>query len=335
MKLVFDINGGDNREDIIMGALDASKEFDAEIILVGDMDFAKDVLSNTVYDEDKVEIIDAKETIENNEDPAFAIRRKKDSSLVVALKLIKENKDYALISAGSTGALLAGGLFIVGRIKGIKRGVLPVYVPGIESSTVLIDSGANTDTTPELLLQFANLGKVFLETQFKINNPKIGLLNIGAEEGKGNNLTKKTYELLKDSSLNFAGNVESRDILTTDCDLVVCDGFAGNILLKGIEGTVNLLAKIMFKEIQKSNIGEDDKLELIKGVKSNISGLNSDEVGGTILLGIDGNIIKAHGSSNRLAIKNAAKYAIEINNNEVVKKIKEKMGDEDKWKKIF
>lgn len=335
MKLIFDINGGDNREDIIMGALDASKEFDTEIILVGDENYANEVLSNTEYNKEKVKIIDAKETIENDEDPAFAIRRKKDSSMVVALKLIKENKDYALISAGSTGALLAGGLFIVGRIKGIKRGVLPVYVPGIKSSTVLIDSGANTDTTPELLLQFANLGKVFLETQYKIDNPKIGLLNIGAEEGKGNNLTKETYKLLKNSDLNFTGNVESRDIMTIDCDLVVCDGFAGNILLKGIEGTVNLLAKMFFNELQKSNVAEDEKLKLLKNIKSNLSGLNADEVGGTILLGIDGNIVKAHGSSNRIAIKNAAKYAIEINKNQVVKNIKEKMGDEDKWKKIF
>lgn len=329
MKLIFDINGGDNREEIILGALEASKEFNTDIILVGDEDFAKSVLEKNEYDRDRVEIVDAKENIENSEDPAFAIRRKKDSSIVVALKLLKDNKDYAFISAGSTGALLAGGLFIVGRIKGVKRGVLPVYIPGLKSKTMVIDSGANMDTSPELLLQFANLGKIFLETQYKIENPRIGLLNIGLEEGKGNSLAKETYKLLKESDLNFCGNVESRDISNNDCDLVVCDGFAGNILLKGIEGTANFITKMLFNEVNKSDLDENVKHELFALMKSKLSQLDSNEVGGTLLLGIDGNIVKAHGSSNSVAIKNAAKYAIEINKNNVIDKIKERMGDEN------
>ncbi|MET3616398.1 glycerol-3-phosphate acyltransferase PlsX [Peptoniphilus olsenii] len=328
MKLIFDINGGDNREEIIKGALDASNEFNTDIILVGEKNYAEEILSRLDYNENKIQIIDAPDNIENNEDPAFAIRKKKNSSIVVALNLLKENKDCAFISAGSTGALLAGGLFIVGRIKGIKRGVLPVLLPGVNSKTMLIDSGANMDTDPELLMQFAELGKIFLESHYQINDPKIGLLNVGSEEGKGNNLAKETYKLLKESKLNFYGNIEARDITDNECDLVICDGFDGNILLKSIEGIVGFLVNIIFSEVEKSKFDDDLKLKLINMIKLQLKNLDSEEVGGTILLGIDGNIIKAHGSSNSLAIKNAAKYALDVGKNDVINKIKLRIGDE-------
>lgn len=325
MKLIFDINGGDNKSEIIKGAIEASKEFDTDIILVGREDFIKENLQKLDYNKDKVEIVDAKENIENNEDPAFALRRKKDSSIVIAMTLLKEKKGDALISAGSTGALLAGGLFIVGRIKGIKRAVLPTTIPGMKSNTMVIDSGANMDTSPELLLEFATLGEVFLKEYYKIDSPKVGLLNVGSEEGKGNSLYKETYKVLKDSNINFVGNIEARDIINNDVDLLVCDGFDGNILLKSIEGVVDFAVKNVFHSLEKSDLDDESKALFSKFLMTKFKNLDAKEVGGTILLGIDGNIIKAHGNSDERAIKNAAKYAISIVESNVVKKIKDKV----------
>ena len=325
MKLIFDINGGDNKSEIIKGAIEASNEFDTDIILVGREDFIKENLQELDYNKDKVEIVDAKENIENNEDPAFALRRKKDSSIVIAMTLLKEKKGDALISAGSTGALLAGGLFIVGRIKGIKRAVLPTSIPGLKSNTMVIDSGANMDTSPELLLEFATLGEVFLKEYYKIDSPKVGLLNVGSEEGKGNSLYKETYKVLKDSNINFVGNIEARDIMNNDVDLLVCDGFDGNILLKSIEGVVDFAVKNVFHSLEKSDLDDESKALFSKFLMAKFKNLDAKEVGGTILLGIDGNIIKAHGNSDERAIKNAAKYAISIVESNVVKKIKDKV----------
>lgn len=333
MKLIFDINGGDNKSEIIKGAIEASNEFDTDIILVGREDFIRENLEGLDYNKDKVEIVDAKDNIENNEDPAFALRRKKNSSIVVAMTLLKEKKAEAIISAGSTGALLAGGLFIVGRIKGIKRAVLPTLIPGNKSNTLVIDSGANMDTNPDLLLQFAMLGDVFLKEYYKIESPRISLLNVGTEEGKGNSLYKETYNKLKDSSINFVGNLEARDIMNNDVDLVVCDGFDGNILLKSIEGVVNFAVKNVFHIIEKSDFDPDRKNKFTKLLMTKFKALDAKEVGGTILLGIDGNIIKAHGNSDSRAIKNAAKYAINIVKSNIVNKIKNKV--EEKWKKEF
>ena len=325
MKLIFDINGGDNKSEIIKGAIEASNEFDTDIILVGREDFIKENLQKLDYNKDKVEIVDAKENIENNEDPAFALRRKKDSSIVIAMTLLKEKKGDALISAGSTGALLAGGLFIVGRIKGIKRAVLPTTIPGMKSNTMVIDSGANMDTSPELLLEFATLGEVFLKEYYKIDSPKVGLLNVGSEEGKGNSLYKETYKVLKDSNINFVGNIEARDIMNNDVDLLVCDGFDGNILLKSIEGVVDFAVKNVFHSLEKSDLDDESKALFSKFLMTKFKNLDAKEVGGTILLGINGNIIKAHGNSDERAIKNAAKYAISIVESNVVKKIKDKV----------
>lgn len=325
MKLIFDINGGDNKSEIIKGAIDVSNEFNTDIILVGREDFIRENLQELDYNIDKVEIIDAKENIENNEDPAFALRKKKDSSILKAMTLLKEKKADALISAGSTGALLAGGLFIVGRIKGIKRAVLPTVIPGMKSNTMVIDSGANMDTSPELLCQFATIGEIFLREYYKIENPKIGLLNVGSEEGKGNSLYKETYKILKDSYVNFVGNIEAREIMNNDVDLVVCDGFDGNILLKSIEGVVDFAVKNVFHSIEKSELDDNSKRVFSKFLMDKFKNLDAKEVGGTILLGIDGNIIKAHGNSDSRAIKNAAKYAIDIVESNVVKKIKDKV----------
>lgn len=325
MKLIFDINGGDNKAEIIKGAIDASKEFDKEVILVGREDFIKENLEELDYNKEKIEIINASENIENNEEPVLALRKKKDSSIVKAMTLLKEKKADALISAGSTGALLGGGIFLVGRIKGIKRGVLPTLIPGLKSNTLVIDSGANMDTSPELLEEFAVLGDIFLREYYKIQSPRIGLLNVGAEEGKGNKLYKEAYQKLKESDLNFVGNIEARDIMDNDVDLLVCDGFDGNVLLKSIEGVVDFATKSVFHGIARSDLDDKSKKAFTEFLMNKFKNLDAKEVGGTILLGIDGNIIKAHGNSDAKAIKNAAKYAIDIVESNIVEKIKEKV----------
>lgn len=325
MKLIFDINGGDNKAEIIKGAIEASNEFDKEVILVGREDFIKEKLEELDYDKERIEIINASENIENNEEPVLALRKKKDSSIVKAMTLLKGKKADALISAGSTGALLGGGIFLVGRINGIKRGVLPTLIPGLKSNTLVIDSGANMDTSPELLEEFAVLGDVFLREYYKIENPKIGLLNVGAEEGKGNKLYKEAYQKLKESDLNFVGNIEARDIMDNDVDLFVCDGFDGNVLLKSIEGVVDFATKSVFHGIARSDLDDKSKKAFTDFLMNKFKNLDAKEVGGTILLGIDGNIIKAHGNSDAKAIKNAAKYAIDIVESNIVEKIKEKV----------
>lgn len=325
MKLIFDINGGDNKAEIIKGAIEASKEFDKEVILVGREDFIKENLKELDYDKEKIEIINASENIENNEEPVLALRKKKDSSIVKAMTILKEKKADALISAGSTGALLGGGIFLVGRINGIKRGVLPTLIPGLKSNTLVIDSGANMDTSPELLEEFAVLGDIFLREYYKIESPRIGLLNVGAEEGKGNKLYKEAYQKLKESDLNFVGNIEARDIMDNDVDLLVCDGFDGNILLKSIEGVVDFATKSVFHGIATSDLDDKSKKAFTDFLMNKFKNLDAKEVGGTILLGIDGNIIKAHGNSDSKAIKNAAKYAIDIVESNIVEKIKEKV----------
>ena len=325
MKLIFDINGGDNKAEIIKGAIDASKEFDKEVILVGREDFIKENLEELDYNKEKIEIINASENIENNEEPVLALRKKKDSSIVKAMTLLKEKKADAIISAGSTGALLGGGIFLVGRIKGIKRGVLPTLIPGLKSNTLVIDSGANMDTSPELLEEFAVLGDIFLREYYKIESPRIGLLNVGAEEGKGNKLYKEAYQKLKESDLNFVGNIEARDIMDNDVDLLVCDGFDGNVLLKSIEGVIDFATKSVFHGIARSDLDDKSKKAFTEFLMNKFKNLDAKEVGGTILLGIDGNIIKAHGNSDAKAIKNAAKYAIDIVESNIVEKIKEKV----------
>ena len=322
MKVIFDANGGDNPKEIIKGAVDASNEFNIDIIFVGEENFINDCLNDLDYDKDKISIVGASQKIENDEDPAFALRKKKDASIVVALNLLKESKADAVISAGSTGALLAGGLFLVGRIKGVKRAVLPTSIPGLKKSTMIIDSGANMDTDSILLKQFAQMGSVYLKEYYNIDNPKIALLNVGSEKGKGNSLAKETYELLENSNLNFIGNVEAREITNTEADLVLCDGFVGNVLLKGIEGIAEFILKSLFYTL-KTGHGSDNEKQFMSNILGNFSKkLDAKEVGGTILLGLEKPIIKAHGNSDAKAIKNACAYAIDIYNKELINKIK-------------
>lgn len=324
MKILFDASGGDNAPlAIIQGALDAREEFKIDATLIGDEENIKKVALDNNINLD-FDIIDAKEVIENTDDPAKSIRRKKDSSIVKGLNLLKENEYDAFISCGSTGALLAGGIFIVGRIENVKRAVLPTFLPAKDGKVLLIDSGANMDCDEELLLQFAKLGSSYLESLGN-ENPRVGLLNVGSEEGKGNAVTKKAYQLLKESDLNFVGNIEARDITSGNCDLVVCDGFDGNVILKNTEG----IAMFLLKAIQKSGLEIGiDQVQLKQLLGNTMKSLDYKEVGGVSLLGLKNIIIKAHGSSDAKAIKNAVKSAIFTKEHKTIEIISDKFKEE-------
>lgn len=324
MKILFDASGGDNAPlAIIQGAIDAKEELKIDATLIGDEENIKKVALDNNIDLD-FDIIDAKEVIENTDDPAKSIRRKKDSSIVKGLNLLKENEYDAFISCGSTGALLAGGIFIVGRIENVKRAVLPTFLPAKNGKVLLIDSGANMDCDEELLLQFAKLGSSYLESLGN-ENPRVGLLNVGSEEGKGNAVTKKAYQLIKESDLNFVGNIEARDITSGNCDLIVCDGFDGNVILKNTEG----IAMFLLKTIQKTGLEIGiDQIQLKQLLGNTMKNLDYKEVGGVSLLGLKNIIIKAHGSSDAKAIKNAVKSAIFTKEHKTIEIISDKFKEE-------
>jgi glycerol-3-phosphate acyltransferase PlsX len=312
MKIIIDAMGGDNApQEIVKGAVQAIKEFNkVEIILVGDEDKIQDVLKNEDYNADKFQIIHTTEVISNNESPTLAIRRKKDSSMVVGMKLLKEGKGDAFISAGSTGAILAGGLFIVGRIKGIDRPALSPILPGKNGPFMLIDAGANAECKVNNILQFGIMGQTYIEKVLKKKNPSVALVNIGSEEEKGTEFTKECFKVLKDSSLNFVGNIEGREIPEGNVDVVVCDGFTGNIILKVFEGVAGTILDVLKEEIMSSTRTKLGGLLLKPVFKKFKKKFDYTEYGGAILLGVNGPVIKAHGSSNAKAIKNAIKQAV-------------------------
>ncbi|MCI9975313.1 phosphate acyltransferase PlsX [Clostridioides difficile] len=323
MKIVIDGMGGDNApKSNVEGAVNAIKEYNVDLIITGDKDLLEKEFSNYEFDRNKLEIVHTTEIIENEDKPVKAIRSKKDSSMVVALNLIKEGKADAIISAGNTGALLAGGLFVVGRIKGIDRPCLCSAIPNVKRGMTLIaDCGANADCKPKNLVEFAAMSNIYARKVLGLENPKVALANVGLEEGKGNDLVKRSYEEVKKLDLNFIGNVEAREVITAYTDIIICDGFTGNILLKSAEGvalSVMSLIKETFMASTKSKIGAlliKDDLRKLK------SFIDYSEYGGAPLLGLNGGVIKAHGSSDAKAIKNAINQGIKFAKGKVVEDI--------------
>lgn len=329
MNIFLDVMGGDHApEEIIKGAIDAIKEYDCSLVLVGQKEVIASELKQYQYPTEKIEIIHAETVIENTEDPAMAIRKKNDSSLVVALEEMKKRDQSVLISAGSTGALLSGGLLKLGRIKGIRRPALASMLPKENGVSLLIDTGANADCKPEYLVQFAQLGTIYFENVLGKKNPSVGLINIGTEAKKGNSLVKAAYELLEASSLNFIGNVEARDVLESQADILVCDGFTGNIVLKLTEGVASFLLNGVKKAVVSSTTGKIGGLLIKSNLKSFVKQFDYAEYGGAPFLGVQGGIIKAHGSSNAYAIKNAIKQSISFLENDVLRKISENTSEE-------
>lgn len=321
MKLAIDAMGGDHApKEIVLGAMDAVAQIDQlEITLFGDENQIKPHLTSTA----NIEIIHTDEVITGEDEPVRAVRRKKNSSLVLMAKEVKEQRADACISAGNTGALMSAGLFVVGRIPGIDRPALSPTLPTVDGSGVLmLDVGANVDAKADHLLQYAIMGSVYAEKVRNIKKPSVGLLNVGTEEGKGNDLTKKAYEQLEEAPIHFIGNVEGRDILDGAADVVVTDGFSGNIALKTIEGTAGSIFTILkgalmssFKTKMAAGMLKND----LKGLKNR---LDYSEYGGAGLFGLAAPVIKAHGSSNRRAIFNAIKQASYMVENDVTNTIK-------------
>lgn len=323
MIIAVDGMGGDHSPNVVVeGCVKATKEMDIKILITGPKELLSDELSKYEYDKEKIQIIEATEVITTNEHPVMAIRKKKNSSLNVALDLVKRGEANAVISAGSTGAFMAGALFIVGRIKGVERPALAAIMPGKNNSFMVIDCGANVDCKPSHLLQFGIMGKTYMESVFKIKNPSVGLINIGSEEEKGNELTKSAYKLLKTSFMNFIGNVEPRDVSNGDVSVLVCDGFVGNTVLKMYEGVASNIFDILKSEIKSAMRYKIGYVVLKPVFKKFKTKFDYKETGGAPFLGVDGICIKAHGSSDGKAIKNAIRQATQLYSGNVLEKIK-------------
>ena len=324
MKIILDAMGGDNAPDAtIKGAVKAIKEIDSEIILVGN----EEIINKKVkefYGKDKIEEISDRlkihnttETIEMEDIPTQAIKHKKDSSMVVGFNLLKEDEGDVFISAGNSGALLTGATLIVGRIKGVDRPAIAPMLPSYKKGLLLIDAGANTNCKPINLLQFAQMANIYLKKIHNVKNPVIGLLNIGTEETKGNDLMKESYQLLKekakDYDINFVGNVEGRDAFTGEIDAIVTDGFTGNVFLKTVEGFGKLVKRSLTESIKKNIWTMIGSIPALPAIKKFAKTMDYKEYGGALFLGVKKPVVKAHGSSDEylfyFTIKQAERFA--------------------------
>ena len=329
MKFVIDGMGGDNAPAAVVGGvIEAIKEMNGfEMYITGPKEKIEEELSKYEYDKSRITIVDAREVIDPNEHPTMALRKKKDSSLVKALNLVKEGTCDAVISAGSTGAFLAGCTLIVGRIKGISRPALAPIMPGRKGQFMVIDAGSNVDCKPEYLLQFANMGRIYYEIMFDSKDTTVGLINIGAEEEKGNELTKAAHKLLKEHEPRFIGNVEPRDIPKGETNVLVADGFVGNTVLKMYEGTASNLFGIIKDEIMSSSLVPKIGAKLLNPVfKAIKKKFDYKEVGGAPFLGVNGICIKAHGSSDAKAFKNAIRQTKIFADKKILDEIKSELG---------
>lgn len=325
MRIVIDGMGGDNApQDIVKGAVDALDLIDDEIIIVGDREAIHEELSKHKYDPDRLAVVHAEEVIENDEPPVKAVRTKKKSSIVIGLKMVKRGEGDLFISAGSTGAILAGSLFNIGRIQGIDRPTLATIYPVLGGKPALMaDAGANPECKPANLLEFGVMGSIYMEKVLDRSNPSVGLVNLGTEESKGTTLTKAAYELLTRSHLNFVGNVEAREVPQGACDVIVCDGFTGNVILKLTEGLglhILKLLKDMFTATSRSKMGA---LLLKPQIMEMKSDFDYTEYGGAPILGVKGPVVKMHGSSNANAVKNSIIKAVPFAKEKVVEIIQE------------
>ena len=319
MKIILDAMGGDHAPIApVLGAIEAARTYGSQITLVGRGEEILNVMKQNGIDTlpDGVEIANAEDVVDMHDDPANVIRKKPNSSMVVGLKMLAEGQGDAFISAGSTGALLTGATLIVKRVKGIRRAAMGPAMPNkAGGKTVILDCGANAECTPEFLLQFGLVGSLHAKATYGVENPKVGLLNIGTEDTKGTPLQKEAYGLLQQASdkglLNFVGNVEARDVPLGAVDVVVCDGFAGNVLLKSIEGTAMFMGSLMSKMFKKSLLSKLAAALVMKDIKAFKKLLDYREIGGTQFLGIQKPVIKAHGSSDQIAFRNAIRQAEE------------------------
>lgn len=325
MKILIDTFGADNGPKVLAdGAILALREKDFIPVFVGNEEEIEKLIDGRIL---QYEIINTDEYISNDEDPVKAIRRKKNSSLVLAYNKLEVEGYDGLLSAGSTGAILAGGIFISKRIEGIDRPSLATPLPTTGEYTLLMDTGANMDCKPAYLEEFAIMGKVFLENVVYIDKPKIGLLNVGVESHKGDKLTKEAYELLSESNLNFVGNIEARDLFSGKVNVIVADGFAGNVAIKTAEGVISLFKSQMKEILYKSFKTKLAGLAIKDDLSKQMGKFSSQNIGGVPLLGVKSYVYKAHGNSNDIAISNAILGLIDYINMDVIEKIQGELND--------
>ncbi|MBQ2257482.1 MAG: phosphate acyltransferase PlsX [Lachnospiraceae bacterium] len=327
-KVAVDAMGGDNAPvEIVKGAIEAVNDNSRiKVYLTGRQDVIEKELAQYTYNKEQIEVVNATEIIETAEPPVMAIRKKKDSSIVVALNLVKDGVCDAFVSAGSSGAVLVGGQLIVGRIKGVERPPLAPLIPTETGCSLLIDCGANVDARPSHLVQFAKMGSVYMENVMGVQNPKVAIVNIGAEEEKGNALVKETFPMLKDCpEINFIGSIEARDIPTGYADVIVCEAFAGNIILKMYEGVGATLIKKVKAGMMTSLRSKIGALLVKPALKETLKGFSLEEHGGAPLLGLNGLVVKTHGSSKAIEIRNSILQCMTFKEQRINEKIKEKV----------
>ena len=319
MKIILDAMGGDNAPEApVLGAIEAAKAFGSQITLVGRGEEILAVMKKHGIETlpNGMEIANADDVVDMHDDPANVVRKRKNSSMIVGLKMLSEDQGDAFVSAGSTGALLSGATLVVKRVKGIRRAAMGPAMPNkAGGKTVICDCGANAECTPEFLLQFGVVGTLFAKKNLGVENPRVGLLNIGTEDSKGTPLQKEAYALLtkahEQGILNFIGNVEGREVLLGGVDVVVCDGFSGNVLLKTIEGTAMFMGSLLKRMFKKNIFSKIGYLLCKSGMSELLKMMDYREIGGTQFLGIKKPVIKAHGSSDALAFRNAIRQAEE------------------------
>lgn len=333
VRVSLDAMGGDFAPQVtVQGAVEAVQQKDnVKVFLVGLPDAIEAELSKYTYDKDRIEVVAASEVIEMAEPPVMAIRRKKDSSIVVGLNLVKNGQADAFVSAGSTGAVLVGGQLVVGRIKGVERSPLATLFPTEKGVSLLVDCGANVDVRSSHLVQFAKMGSVYMEHFVGVSNPKVAIVNNGAEEEKGNALVKETFPLLKEcGDINFTGSIEARDIPAGAADVIVCDGFVGNVILKLYEGLSSTLVKVIKKGMMSSTGGKIGGALAKPALKETLKSFDVEEYGGAPMLGLKGLVVKGHGSSTHGEIKNAILQCVTFTEQKMNERIMEKITPEVK-----
>lgn len=335
IKVGLDVMGGDNAPyEIVKGAVLAVNENkELKVFLVGKTSVIEETLNKLqseglTINGNVLEIVEAHEVITNDEAPVMAIRKKKDSSIVVAMRLVKEEKADAFVSAGSTGAILVGGQLVVGRLRGIERSPLASLIPTQKGVSLLVDCGANVDSRSSHLIQYAIMGSIYMENVIGIQNPKVAIVNVGVEEEKGNTLVKETYPLLKSrSDINFTGSIESRQIPYGDADVIVCDAFVGNAILKLYEGVAGVLLEEIKKGMFSTTLSKIGALLSKKALKKTLSAFDASRYGGAPMLGLNGLVVKTHGNAKHMEVKNSLIQCISFKNQGINDKIKEYLSE--------